>query len=303
MHMTTVGAESLICPEVRNTVGESPVWENSTKCWWWIDQMGKVFRLDSASSEVHHWSLAEKTGCVVLRPDNRLVCCCETGIFDITLSDGAEAAMDRIAAITHPKANMRFNDGRCDRQGRLWVSTFLMDTALGDPAGEWFRFTGKDGLTRSGFGNFVTPNGSAFSPDGRLFYCSDSHRDVRMLSVFDYDIDDGILSNKRPFADLRNIVGRPDGAAVDTDGCYWVCGIEEGCIMRFTPDGIMDRKILIPMQKPTMCSFGGDDGMTMLVTSLCRGEADLETDPYAGRLLMFRPGSQGIAEPRLADPS
>lgn len=301
MQVTTVSAESLICPEVRNTVGESPVWENSTKCWWWIDQVGKIFRLDSASGDVRSWSLAEKTGCMVLRPNNGLVCCCETGVFDVTPGDGTEAAMARIAAITHPRSNMRFNDGRCDRQGRLWVSTFVMDTSLGDPAGEWFRYTGKDGLTRSGFDNFVIPNGSAFSPDGKRFYCADSHRDIRMLWMFDYDIDAGVLSNKRPFADLRNVVGRPDGAAVDTDGCYWICGIDESCIMRFTPEGKMDRKVLIPMQKPTMCSFGGDDGKTMLVTSLCRGEAELASDPYAGRVLMFRPGSQGIEEPRLAD--
>ena len=301
MHLSTIGTDALICPTVRNAVGENPVWVGSQQCWMWIDQIGAVFRLDPQSGEVRQWTLAEKIGCMVLRPDDGLVSSCETGIFKVDLLDSGEATMTRLASITHPREGMRFNDGRCDRQGRLWVSTFVMDTSRGVPAGEWFRYTDRDGLTASGFGGFVTPNGSAFSPDGRRFYCSDSHKDVRMLWVFDYDIDDGVPSNKRPFADLGATIGRPDGAAVDTDGCYWICGNDEGCIMRFTPEGEMDRKIFIPMKKPTMCSFGGDDGRTMLVTSLCRGDADLETDPHAGRLLMFRPGSQGIEEPRLAD--
>ena len=263
--------------------------------------MGQIFRFYPTSGEVRHWSLSEKTGCLMLRPSGDPVCCCETGVFEVALNEGAQASMTRLASITHPKDGMRFNDGRCDRKGRLWVSTFVMDTTLGEAAGEWFRFTRNDGLTRSGFGDFVMSNGSAFSPRGERFYCSDSHRDVRMLWVFDYDIEDGVLSNKRPFADLRNAIGRPDGAAVDTDGCYWVCSIDESCIMRFTPSGEMDRKILLPMRKPTMCSFGGNDGRTMWVTSLCRREADLLSDPNGGRVLMFRPGSQGIVEPRLLE--
>ena len=300
MKITTLGADALICPEVRNSVGESPVWDAMSRCWWWIDQVGRAFRLDPLSGEVRHWSVAERIGSMVLRPDGSLVCSCETGIFDLTLGDGDVASMTRLASITHPQTGMRFNDGRCDRQGRLWVSTMVMDITLGEPAGQWFRFTREEGLVASEFGGFVIPNGSAFSPDGKTFYCSDTHRDVRMLWVFDYDIDAGMPVNKRAFVDLRDAPGRPDGAAIDVDGCYWICGLDEGSIMRFTPQGRLDRKILLPMHKPTMCSFGGDDGQTMLVTSLCRGEKDLEGDPNAGRLLMFRPGAQGVVEPRLA---
>ena len=299
MNLTTLGADTLICPEVRNAVGESPVWDGDSATWLWIDQAGKAFRLDPATGQTRHWSVTEKIGSMVLRPDGGLVCSCETGIFDVDLGEGDAARMTRLASVTHPKPGMRFNDGRCDRQGRLWVSTMVMDISLGDAAGRWFRYTRQDGLMASDFGGFVIPNGSAFSPDGKTFYCSDTHRDVRMLWQFDYDTDTGTPSNQRPFVDLRTEVGRPDGAAIDTDGCYWICGLDEGCIMRFTPQGKLDRKILTPMQKPTMCSFGGTDGQTMLVTSLCRGEKDLETDPHAGRLLMFRPGAQGIVEPRL----
>ena len=299
MQITTIGPEALICPEIRNAVGESPVWDTQDNLWKWIDQTGKAFSFDPASGSVKQWSTHEKIGSMVLSSAGKMVCNCETGIFELTLGENEGALMTRLASITQAKAGMRFNDGRCDRQGRLWVSTMVMDISLGDAAGRWFRFAREDGLQPSPHGDFIIPNGSAFSPDGRTFYCSDTHRDVRMLWVFDYDTEEGVLGHKRPFVDLRNVIGRPDGAAVDVDGCYWVCGLDEGCIMRFTPRGELDRKITVPMLKPTMCSFGGDDGKTMLVTSLCRGESDLLADPHAGRVLMFSPGAQGIVEPRL----
>lgn len=301
MQITTIGPDALICPEIRNNVGESPVWDQHARCWSWIDQAGKAFRLDPASSKVHSWRLPEKIGSMVLRPDGHMVCSCVSGIFDVDLGDDEAAGITRLATIEHPLPGMRFNDGRCDRQGRLWVSTMVMDIALGEPAGRWFRYTREQGLQASEFAGFVIPNGSAFSPDGKTFYCSDTHRDVRMLWAFDYDTDSGWIGNKRLFADLREAGGRPDGAAVDVDGCYWICGLDDGSLMRFTPQGKLDRKFMLPMQKPTMCAFGGDDGQTMLVTSLCRGEHELESDPHAGRVLMFRPGAQGVAEPRLAD--
>lgn len=296
----TIGPDALICPEIRNNVGESPVWDAGSACWAWIDQAGRAFRLDASSGAVRSWRLPERIGSMVLCPDGHMVCSCETGIFDVMLGEGEDAEITRLAAVEHPLLGMRFNDGRCDRQGRLWVSSMVMDISLGEPAGRWYRYTRAEGLQPSEFDDFVIPNGSAFSPDGKTFYCSDTHRDRRMLWAFDYDTDSGWIGNKRAFADLRNAGGRPDGAAVDVDGCYWICGLDDGSLMRFTPQGKLDRQYRLPMLKPTMCAFGGEDGQTLLVTSLCRGEKDLETDPHAGRLLMFRPGVQGIAEPRLA---
>ncbi len=299
MKITTIGSEYLILPEIRNATGESPVWDSLEKCWKWIDQIGKIYCFDPKSGVAKIWTSPEKIGSMVLSSNGGMVCSCESGIFDVTLGQIPEAVTKRLASISHPQPGMRFNDGRCDRQGRLWVSTMVMDISLGAPAGRWFRYTQETGLEASSHDGFIIPNGSAFSPDGKIFYCSDTHRDKRVLWAFDYDIDSGTLSNKRLFADLKNETGRPDGAAVDTDGCYWVCGLDDGSMMRFTPKGIMDQKFILPMQKPTMCSFGGEDGKTMLVTSLCRGENDLQTDPNAGRLMMFNPGFQGIAEPRL----
>ena len=299
--VTTIGLEAVLDADVRNGTGESPVWDSRARCWAWIDIPGRaVLRLDPATGALRRWTLEEMPGCMVLRPDGGVVCCCETGIFDVELpGEGGAAVMTRLASAHLAKPGMRFNDGRCDRQGRLWVSSMVMDIAQRDASGAWYRFGRGTGLTESALTGFVVPNGSAFSPDGRIFYLSDSHRDVRTVWAFDYDPDTGTPRDRRVFVDMRDMVGRPDGAAVDVDGCYWICCIDEGCIKRFTPQGALDRRIDVPMLKPTMCAFGGDDMQTMLVTSLSRGPEDLAGDPHGGRVLLFRPGAQGIPEPRL----
>jgi sugar lactone lactonase YvrE len=89
-------------------------------------------------------------------------------------------------------------------------------------------------------------------------------------------------------------VGRPDGAAIDSDGCYWICGNDGGVLLRFTPDGVLDREIDLPMAKPSMCSFGGANLDTLLVTSISPGIH--AGDAAAGTVVLVRPGVTGVAE-------
>lgn len=296
------GPESLV-PEIRNGTGESPVWDPQRNCWFWIDIPNRgVHRMDAATGAIRTWRLAEVVGSMVLRPDGGMVCACTTGIFDVDLPEAPgveEAVMTLLAPVTHPRPGMRFNDGRCDRSGRLLVSSMVGDISLADAAGRWYAFSRSEGLRETELQGILVPNGSAFSPDGRTFYNSDTHPKGRMVWAYDYDPDTGTPSNKRVFIDMREMVGRPDGAAIDVDGCYWICCLDEGCIKRFTPEGVLDRIVRVPLLKPAMCAFGGPDGRSMMVTSLSRGGADLETDPHGGRVALFEIGVQGLPEPRL----
>ncbi|WP_051341605.1 SMP-30/gluconolactonase/LRE family protein [Azospirillum halopraeferens] len=299
--VTTIGTDAVIVPDLRTGTGENPVWDAGTGLWTWIDiPARRVHRYDPSSGALMTWTLREMIGCLALTAGGGAVAACETGLFALSLPEGGgEAGMTPLSSITFPGPGMRFNDGRCDRQGRLWVSSMVMDITLGDASGSWYRYTPGEGLVEGGLGGYIIPNGSAFSPDGRTFYHSDTHRDVRTIWARDYDPDEGRAGDRRVFVDLTGTGGRPDGAAVDADGCYWICCLDEGCIKRFTPDGRLDRRVDVPMRKPTMCAFGGEDLGTMLVTSLCRGPDDLAGDPHGGRVLMFRPGVQGLPEPRL----
>ncbi len=110
----------------------------------------------------------------------------------------------------------------------------------------------------------ITPNGLAFSPDGRTMYLSDSHPARQAVWAYDYDTDTGTPSNPRLFIDMNRYPGRPDGAAVDADGGYWICGNDAGQVHRFTPDGRLDRSLAVPVAKPAMCAFGGAGLDTLL---------------------------------------
>ncbi|MFS2006691.1 SMP-30/gluconolactonase/LRE family protein [Duganella sp. CT11-25] len=278
------------------TVGESPTWSAAESAWYWVDIPAKrVWRLDGSTGATRYWDQTEMVACVAARQGGGLIAGMETGIFSLELGAAQASVQTRLAA---PAAGlgegMRFNDGRCDRQGRFWSGTMFMDMSAARPVGQLYRYDAARGISAPMVSDLITQNGTAFSPDGRTMYLSDSHPARRMVWSFDYDIDDGVPSGQRVFADLTASVGRPDGAAVDSEGCYWVCGNDGGCIMRFTPDGKLDRRVDVPMLKPSMCAFGGKDLDTLLVTSIVSGKP--EDAEWGGAVVMLRPGVKGLAE-------
>ncbi|PWF39496.1 SMP-30/gluconolactonase/LRE family protein [Massilia glaciei] len=278
----------------RSAVGECPMWSAREQAWYWVDIVARtIWRCDAAGT-LAHWSTSEMVACLAERANGGLIAGMESGLFGLRLD--ADGRVDQRCLASPPELGpgMRFNDGRCDRQGRFWSGTMVMDMALARPDGKLYRYAADVGLSGPMVSGLLTQNGLAFSPDGRTMYLSDSHPSVQQVWAFDYDTDSGVPSGRRPFVDMLVHPGRPDGAAVDVDGCYWICGNDAGCILRFTPDGRLDRTIGLPMAKPSMCSFGGPGLDTMIVTSIGAGQpAD---DPWAGATLLLRPGVQGIAE-------
>jgi sugar lactone lactonase YvrE len=221
----------------------------------------------------------------------------ESGIFSLELEAQGSLRATRLAAPDLPLPDMRFNDGRCDRQGRFWAGTMHMDMAGAHAVGALYRYCARDGLTGPQEAGLLTQNGLAWSPAGDLMYLSDSHPKSRLIWVFDYDIDSGTPRNRRVFVDMNRHPGRPDGAAVDVDGCYWTCANDAGRLLRFTPAGELDRTIELPVKKPSMCAFGGPSFETLFVTSIRpQKEADLKDQPLAGSLFALQPGMQGLPE-------
>jgi len=174
----------------------------------------------------------------------------------------------------------------------------VQDMAQGIAAGRLYSHTAGEGA-RLLLDDLIVPNGLALSPDGRTLYLSDSHPSRQVIWAFDYDPDSGTPSSRRLFVDMNAHPGRPDGAAVDVDGCYWICGNDAGLIHRFTPDGRLDRSLAVPVKKPAMCAFGGRHLDVLFVTSI-RPDGDLTDQPLAGGLFALDPGVQGLAEPVFA---
>ncbi|MFL6702920.1 MAG: SMP-30/gluconolactonase/LRE family protein [Paraburkholderia graminis] len=289
-------------------VGESPVWRAAEQALYWVDiPAQKIVRLRLESGERSEWLLPEKVACIAFDRRGNVLAGCETGLFAVTLSDASaplatqaepvKVSGRKLAAPVFPFGDMRFNDGRCDRQGRFWAGTMVQDMAAANPAGALYRFDAGGVLSAPVVDGLITQNGLGWSPDGSTMYLSDSHPLRRQIWAFDYDVETGEPRNRRVFADLNHYVGRPDGAAVDADGCYWICANDAGALLRFTPQGKLDRQINVPAIKPAMCAFGGRDLDTLFVTSIRPAAGATEHD---GHLFAVRPGVTGLPEPEFA---
>jgi sugar lactone lactonase YvrE len=282
--------------DARNAVGESPVWHAREQALYWVDIPARALNRWTAAEGSQTWYAGEMIGCIALHASGGFIAGMETGVFHLNASDDGVLQETRLFSVAHAVNGMRFNDGRCDRQGRFIAGSMLMNMAASQQEGCVVRYEKNSVMTQLPL-SLYTPNGLAFSPDGRTMYLSDSHPKSQLVWAFDYDTATGTPSNRRVFVDMTALPGRPDGAAIDTEGCYWVCGNDAGLIHRFTPQGKLDQSLAVPVKKPAMCAFGGADMKTLYVTSIRPDNIDLSDQPLAGAVFALRPGMQGIEEP------
>jgi len=288
-------AQAELVLDARNGVGESPVWDAAEQALYWVDiPARRLCRWSVADAALTEWLAPEMPACIARLGTKEWIAGAESGVFRLSPKAGGELGFHKLAGVTHAQAGMRFNDGRCDRQGRFLAGTMQMNMAAGARVGSIYSYQGS-GL-KVLLEGFITPNGMAFSPDGRTMYLSDSHPSVQTVWAFDYDAQTGVPSNRRVFIDMNPLPGRPDGAAVDADGCYWICGNDAGLIHRFTPAGKLDRSLAVPVKKPAMCAFGGAGLDTLFVTSIRPEGVDLSDQPLAGGVFALRPGVRGLPE-------
>lgn len=285
--------------DASDRVGECPVWDVRAQRLWWVDIEGPFIRSTvlGQAEAVQSWRMPERVGCIALTSvQGQLIAAMETGIACVTLHAGGQVDTVWLAQIQHPAPGMRFNDGRCDASGRLWVGTMVMDMSLASDQGGLYCLDER-GLTGPHVSGLLTPNGLGMSPDGRTLYLSDSHPKVQKIWAFDLDAASGNLSNRRLFVDMGEWPGRPDGAAVDAQGRYWICGNDAGQIHAFDTKGQWIQSLSVPMPKPSMCAFGGPDLDQLLVTSIIPGQSTEATRGSSGTVIVLQPGARGLPEP------
>lgn len=257
--------------------GESPAWCARTRRLLWIDSRAPALRrFDPATGEEERWAMPALLGACA--PTERGVLLpLRTGLHHLDLSAGT---LDFLAPAPCDARRFVLNDGRCDPAGRFLVGAMYEPL----PPGELSEAPRAAPLWRYGDGGWTaltepvaTSNGLAWSPDGRTMYHADTP--ARVIRAYDYDPATGDASNPRIFARVEEGEG-PDGASVDRDGFYWTAIYGAGCLMRFDPDGRLERRVELPVQWPTMPAFGGGDLGTIFVTS---ANKDLPPEERAGR--------------------
>ena len=280
--------------DVRVELGECPVWCERSQSLFWIDiYQGRLHCFEPTSGADRSWPMGEPIGSFALcETDGVVLVALKSGVYRHELATGARKI---VASPERHLPQNRMNDGRCDPAGRFWVGTMRDPPDAAHKDGTLYRIDA--GGCAPMVGGLITANGLAFSPDRRTLYHSDSHPSVRTVWAWDFDVDEGRIGNRRVFIDTHGMPGRPDGCCCDADGCYWMTGNDGWELVRLTPAGRIDRRIALPIAKPSMPAFGGHDLDTIYLTSI-RPTGDLSDQPQAGSLFALRPGVTGIPEPQ-----
>ena len=278
-----------------NILGEVPAWDVAEQALYWVDIEGCLLqRYEPATAAVRRWRLPERVCALALRRRGGLVLALASGF---ALFDPDSGAVTRLAAPEAHLPHNRMNDGKCDRHGRFWAGT--MDDTCREGTGALYRLDPDGSCHRMEDGIGIS-NSLAWSPDDRVFYFADTLR--RTIFAYDFDGDSGTIANRRVLTDCADQPGTPDGSTVDAEGYLWNAQWDGWRLVRYAPDGRVDRIVALPVQKPTSCMFGGPDLSTLYVTSAVwdlRGE-DLAGQPHAGGLLALDVGVHGLPEARFA---
>jgi sugar lactone lactonase YvrE len=277
--------------DAKTALGESPVWSVERQKLFFVDITGrKLHSFDPVTGAHKALAVGEDIGCVAPAAHGGFIAGLRSGLW---LLDDDARPVRQLAANPESTAKSRCNDGRVDPAGCYIVGT-VDETKTASTAG-LYRFDGRE-LTPLETG-LLTSNGLAFSPDGRTLYHSDTPRFV--VYARDYDAATGRVGEKRVLVQLTpqgNDRGRPDGATVDSEGCYWTSLYEGGRLQRYNSAGRLLAEYPVPARRTTMPAFGGADLKTLFVTTAIDPD-----DHSGGQLWAMRVDTPGLA-PRAYDP-
>lgn len=251
--------------DVKTTLGEGPLWDVEQQRLYWIDSFdGRVFRATADGREIRSWDVPMKIGSMALRKDGSgAVVSLQRGFH---LLDFASGDVTLIHDPEPDKPMNRLNDGKVDRRGRFFAGS--MDTMEEGPSGGLYRLDPDFSVTRIDSG-IICSNGPCWSPDDRTFYFADTW--TGEIWAYDYDIATGAATNRRTFTRVdTSRGGAADGSTVDAEGFLWNALVYDGRLVRYTPDGSIDRIIDMPVKKITSVMFGGPKLDTLYVTSMAK---------------------------------
>jgi len=277
----------------RCLLGESSLWHPTEQQLYAVDIPGRqVLRWRAGADTPDAWPQDAEPGCIAARAGGGLLVARRDGLWTLDTATGEQRLL---GAPPYDAARLRFNDGKVDPAGRLWVGT-ISDAR--EPEAALYRFDG-DAFSAQVSG-LTTSNGLAWSPDGKRVHWSDTK--AHRIYVADFDAANGGLSSPRVFAEFKPRTageaygGRPDGAAMDAEGHYWAAMFEGGSLVRIAPTGEVVQRVELPVACPTMPTFGGTDLRTLFVTTARekRPPEELERQPLAGAVLRLRVDVPGL---------
>ena len=282
-------------------LGESPMWHPGEQVLYWCDIPGqRLNRYDPASGAHAQWTFDSEVACCAPLQDGGLLLALRSGLVRFDPANGRGRCLVKAP---YDPLHERFNDGKADPRGRFWVGTIYEPRDAARAA--LYRYAGRR-LDRMAAAITVS-NGLAWSPDARTMYWADTP--AHTVYALDFDVGSGgvssSVSGRRVFAQfplktpgqaLAGYGGRPDGAAMDAEGGYWVAMFEGARLLRIAADGRTTDELPLPVRCPTMPCFGGADLRTLYITTSRerRPDDELAREPLAGCVLQVRVEVPGL---------
>jgi sugar lactone lactonase YvrE len=289
-------------------LGESPFWHDEERLLYWVDIPARqIRRADCATGSVESWAMPAEPGCIAPLRGGGLVLALRDGIYR---ASNWRAPLVSVVRFKHDLQTTRFNDGKADPVGRFWAGTMYepRDARKAELYSIDLRQRNGNGgkpLVQLKAHNAVIANGLAWSPDARTLYWADTPNHV--IHAWDWEAEGNAMSGHRVFQQFPakpagwqpgqpGYGGRPDGAAVDSQGNYWCAMFEGGRLLKFAPEGKLLAEFPLPVRCPTMPCFGDADLKTLYVTSASynRSAEELRALPQSGCVIAMRVEVPGL---------
>lgn len=272
----------------RARLGECPVWDATHQQLYWVDVYNhRVHQFNPTTGQDRYFDTGDVVSAIALTDSDRLLIALRNRLALLDLVTGAITTLYQ-AAFPHPD-DTRFNDGKCDRQGRFWIGT-CSDTA---EQAALYRYD-PDGTLHTLETGLTISNGLGWSPDGLTFYLTDSAQ--YKIYAYDFAAETGTIQNRRVLVDLSSEAIQPDGLTIDSQGNLWSALWDGWSIVCFAPNGQEIRRVKLPVQRPTSLTFGGADLTDLYITSASveLSQKEIQQGFYAGDVFRWATDRTGM---------